>query len=189
MSCPRQFSEVTKRYLCCFYEILDEMIDGMTKAELTDSISHNFIVQMIPHHEAAIEMSKNILQYTTFIPLQNIAQGIIEEQTQSIEDMKNVLSQCDMKTDSQCDLRLYQECVQQIMQAMFSRMRTAASTNQINANFMREMIPHHMGAVNMSENALRYSVCPELVPILKAIITSQERGIREMKRLLQCMSI
>ena len=39
MSCPRQFSEVTKRYLCCFYEILDEMIDGMTKAELTDSIS------------------------------------------------------------------------------------------------------------------------------------------------------
>lgn len=94
-----------------------------------------------------------------------------------------------MKTDSQCDLRLYQECVQQIMQAMFSRMRTAASTNQINANFMREMIPHHMGAIRMSENALRYSVCPELVPILKAIITSQERGIREMKRLLQCMSI
>ena len=43
MSCPQQFSEVTKRYLCCFYEILDEMIDGMTKAQLTDSISHNFI--------------------------------------------------------------------------------------------------------------------------------------------------
>ena len=39
---------------------------------------------MIPYHEAAIEMSKNILQYTAFIPLQNIAQGIIEKQTQSI---------------------------------------------------------------------------------------------------------
>ena len=149
----------------------------------------NFIVQMIPHHEAAIEMSKNILQYTTFIPLQDIAQGIIEEQTQSIADMRNALSQCDMQTDSPCDLRLYQECVQQIMQAMFSRMKTAVSTNQINANFMREMIPHHMGAIRMSENALRYSVCPKLVPILKAIIASQERGIREMKRLLQCMSI
>ena len=81
MSCPRQFSEVTKRYLCCFYEILDEMIDGMTKAELTDSISHNFIVQMIPHHRAAIEMSHNILNYTTNIPLQDIALQIISEQT------------------------------------------------------------------------------------------------------------
>ena len=189
MNTQYQLSDVAKNYLSAYHCILDEMIKGMSMAPLTDSISGNFIVQMIPHHEAAIEMSKNILQYTTFIPLQNIAQGIIEEQTQSIEDMKNVLSQCDMKTDSQCDLRLYQECVQQIMQAMFSRMRTAASTNQINANFMREMIPHHMGAIRMSENALRYSVCPELVPILKAIITSQERGIREMKRLLQCMSI
>lgn len=189
MSCSRQFSEVTKRYLCCFYEILDEMIDAMTNAELTDSISHNFIVQMIPHHEAAIEMSKNILQYTTFIPLQNIAQGIIEEQTQSIADMKNALSQCDTQTDSPCDLRLYQECVQQIMQTMFTGMRTAVSTNQINANFMREMIPHHMGAIRMSKNALRYSICPKLVPILEAIITSQERGVREMKRLLQCMGI
>lgn len=187
MSCSQQFSEVTKRYLCRFYEILDEMIDGMTNAELTGSISHNFIVLMIPHHEAAIEMSKNILQYTTLIPLQSIAQGIVEEQTQSIEDMKNVLSQCDMQDDSQCDLRLYQECVQQIMQTMFSRMRTAVSTNQINANFMREMIPHHMGAIRMSENALHYFICPELVPILEAIITSQERGVREMKRLLQCM--
>ena len=189
MSCNQPLSEVTRIYLCRFEDILEEMIADMTEAKLTGSLSHNFIVQMIPHHEAAIEMSKNILQYTTFIPLQNIAQGIIEEQTQSIADMKNALSQCDVQTNSPCDLRLYQECVQQIMQAMFSRMRTAASTNQINANFMREMIPHHMGAIRMSENALRYSVCPKLVPILKAIITSQERGIREMKRLLQCMSI
>lgn len=189
MSCSQQFSEVTKRYLCRFYDILDEMIDGMINAELTDSISHNFIVQMIPHHKAAIEMSKNILQYTTLIPLQNIAQGIIEEQTQSIEDMQNALSQCDTQTDTQCDLRLYQECVQQIMQTMFRRMRTAVSTNQINANFMREMIPHHIGAIRMSENALRYSICPELVPILEAIITSQEQGVREMKRLLQCMGV
>lgn len=53
------------------------MIQGMTEAELTGSISDNFIVQMIPHHRAAIEMSGNILKYTTSIPLQEIALGII----------------------------------------------------------------------------------------------------------------
>lgn len=41
---PGVLSNVTKQYLCRFYEILDEMILGMTGAELTDSISHNFIV-------------------------------------------------------------------------------------------------------------------------------------------------
>ncbi|MGN0557027.1 MAG: DUF305 domain-containing protein, partial [Acutalibacteraceae bacterium] len=76
MSCPQPFSDVTKKYLCRFYEILDTMIEKMTCAELTDSLSHNFIVQMIPHHQAAIEMSENLLQYTTFVPLQKIAQNI-----------------------------------------------------------------------------------------------------------------
>ena len=52
MCCSEQFSDVTKQYLCCFYEILDNMIEEMTSAKLTNSISHNFIVQMIPHHQA-----------------------------------------------------------------------------------------------------------------------------------------
>ena len=69
----RQFSTVTKNYLARFYDILCQMIQGMTNAKLTDSISYNFIVQMIPHHRAAIEMSRNILQYTTFVPLQPIS--------------------------------------------------------------------------------------------------------------------
>lgn len=59
----QQFSSVTKTYLCRFYKILDEMIDGMTNARLTDSISPNFIVQMIPHHQGAICISKNASQF------------------------------------------------------------------------------------------------------------------------------
>ena len=79
-----RLSDVTKRYLIRFYDILDEMVDNMTCAELNDSVSHNFIVQMISHHQAAIQMSENILQYTTNLPLQTIAQNIIATQTQSI---------------------------------------------------------------------------------------------------------
>lgn len=57
-----RLSNVTKNYLSAFNCILDEMIQRMTEAEQSDSISHNFIVQMIPHHRAAIEMSENILK-------------------------------------------------------------------------------------------------------------------------------
>lgn len=49
------------------------------------------------------------------------------------------------------------------------------------------MIPHHMGAIRMSENALRFPICPELIPILTAIISSQKRGVQEMEKLLQCI--
>ena len=66
----------------------------------------------------------------------------------------------------------------QITQTMFSQMCNACSDNNINADFMREMIPHHQGAIKMSKNVLQYPICPELDSILQAIITSQEKGVR-----------
>lgn len=187
MNHQHRLSNVTKNYLAAFHCILDEMIEGMTSAELTDSISHNFIVQMIPHHRAAIRMSENILQYTTNIPLQDIATGIITAQTKSIADMKEILCSCSRSGNSNRDVCLYQRRMNQIMQVMFTDMEMACSTNEINADFMREMIPHHRGAVEMSKNTLRYDICPELIPILDAIITSQERGICQMQQLLRCI--
>lgn len=184
MNCNQKLSDVTKTYLSSFYCILDKMIHGMECAELNCSISHNFIVQMIPHHMAAIRMSENILKYTTNLTLQEIAQRIITEQTKSIENMKKALECCTRATNSQQDVGLYQRRVSQIMETMFAGMGNSRVTNQINADFMREMIPHHEGAIAMSENALQYCICPELKPILQSIITSQTRGIREMKELL-----
>lgn len=159
----------------------------MTTAQLSGSISHNFIVQMIPHHRAAIEMSQNILGYTENPALARIAQNIITEQTASIDSMRSIECCCSAFCNSETDLFLYQRRVDQIMNTMFSEMNAAPYTNQISADFIREMIPHHEGAIKMSKNALQYPICQELVPILEAIITSQEKGIREMRRLLQSM--
>ena len=39
-----QFSNVTKDYLMRYHEILEGMIQNMTHAVLSDSISHNFII-------------------------------------------------------------------------------------------------------------------------------------------------
>lgn len=182
-----KFTNATKDYLTTFYCILDNMIQGMTCAELTYSLSHNFIVQMIPHHRAAIEMSHNVLRYTTNYQIQNIASNIITMQTQSIDNMLAVDCQCSTLCNSRQDFCLYQRQFQMITETMFTDMGNACSTNNINANFMREMIPHHRGAICMSENALRYEICPELKPILNKIITSQEKGIQEMNHLLRCI--
>lgn len=187
MNRQTRFSNVTKDYLSAFYCILDTMIRGMTEAKLTDSISHNFIVQMIPHHRAAIEMSENILKYTTNVALQDIASRIVTEQTKSIENMRAIECFCGKRCNSKQDLCLYQRRMDQIMQTMFSEMNHARSTNRINCNFMREMIPHHRGAVEMSGNTLQFDICPELKPILQDIITSQKKGIAQMQALLRCI--
>lgn len=172
-----------ENYLSEYRKILDRMIDKMTRAPLTDSISNNFIVQMIPHHMAAIEMSENLLRFTKDETMQSIARNIISEQTQSIVDMKAIYATCLTRVNPGRSVNAYESRVNSIMCAMFSQMKTALSDGNINCDFLREMIPHHLGAVRMSQTALNFNVCKGLIPILNAIIASQSRGIRRMQSL------
>ena len=160
------------------------MAAGMTNAELSNSISHNFIAQMIPHHEAAAAMSKNILTYTQNAELKEIAENIISAQTKGIEDMKAVSETADKLLNCGCDIKNYSCRTANIIGNMLSRMRNACTSNCIDANFIREMIPHHMGAVCMSELALKFCICSDLRPIVQNIIVSQKNGISQMQALL-----
>lgn len=202
MKCECRLNSVSRDYLSCFYDILDEMMKGMTSAELTDSISYNFIVQMIPHHRAAIQMSENILKYMELQPLcqrvcsnsnfcmvslQDIAEGIIDEQTRSIKNMQEIESDCRKCRNTDCDVCLYQRRVDWIMRKMFGSMGNACADNNVRADFIREMIPHHRGAIEMSKNTLKYNICSGLIPILEAIIASQQKGIDQMQQLLQAI--
>ena len=178
------YDHTTEIYLSAFYCILEEMICNMTNVSLTDSISRNFIAQMIPHHRAAIQMSQNILRYTADKELQEIASGIVAEQTKSIEDMLAIEKSCGCFTNMYSKVQAYQCQMDRIMRTMFARMQNACATNRLNCDFLWEMIPHHEGAVKMSETTLQYGVCPELRPILEAIVASQQKGVRQMQGLL-----
>ncbi len=171
-------------YLKRYEEILSEMISGMRDAKLSDSISQSFIAQMIPHHRAAIEMSESVLKYTKISPLREIAENIISEQTKSISDMEAVLGTCSAEKNSESDVLKYRQSTDSILDTMFSEMKNAYSNGHISCDFLREMIPHHLGAVRMSKNALTFPICEGLVPILNAIISSQEKGIRQMRCLM-----
>ena len=183
--CQCRLNPETEKYLQRYRHILYEMIKGMDEARLKDSISYNFIVQIVPHHLAAIEMSENLLAYCSMPALKEIAEGIITEQTKGIGDMLEIEEECEMCRSTPCQLNRFQGRINQIEQMMFFQMRRAYEDNNISCNFMREMIPHHMGAVRMSKTALEFRICLELVPILQSIITSQEHGIMQMRELMR----
>lgn len=174
-------------YLEKFHKILKIMVCGMTSVQLRDSISYNFIIQMIPHHEAAIHMSENILGYTDNHTIAKIAENIINTQRKSIEDMLRIKQGCLGYRNNRNELYRYQDTLQPIFDAMFMEMRNAYSNEYVNCNFLREMIPHHEGAVKMAKATLACRICPRLIPILNSIIREQEQGIQEMEKLLcQC---
>lgn len=178
-----QFSINTQKYLDTYCDILSEMESQMTSVEFSNSISSNFINQMIPHHRAAIKMAESLLEYTTNIPLQNIALRIVSEQEKGIEAMLAAEPMCRKVINSQPVLRMYCEKNNEIIKNMFTQMRSACADNSIDISFVRQMIPHHLGAIGMAENALRFGICRELVPILRSIILEQKKGVCQMSKL------
>ena len=173
-------------YLDVYYNILDEMKQEMTSTEQTRSISRDFITQMIPHHQAAVEMCENVLRYTVSESVSTLAQTIIRQQTQGIAEMKDLLCSCGAVCNNCQEVCCYQRRNTQILNTMFSDMEHVSGVG-VEQNFLREMVPHHKGAVQMSENALNFCICQPLRPILRNIIATQEQEIGEMRQLLAGM--
>lgn len=180
-------TDASKRYLCRYYRTLDEMVQGVTTARLTQSISHNFVVQMIPHHRAAIQISEDLLEVSDSRTLRLLARRIIDRQNQCIARMEAALPACTQLATPQMDLRLYQRRTDLILREMFAAMGAAPEGNRLDAVFLRQMLPHHEGAVRMARNALRYEVCLELAPTLRSIIDGQCGEVGQMRALLRRM--
>lgn len=177
----------TKEYMqnaCC---ILKEMLCGMCAAEMDDSISGNFIRQMIPHHRAAIEMSENLLKYTDNEDLARLAQNIVAEQTAGIDCLRKVQRCCRNVTNCCTDLCEYKCRVNRIIKTMMQDIDCAYIDNSIECNFIRQMLPQQRAGLMMAKTAMCYCICDELKPVLNSIINATEKAIGEMKCISDCL--
>ncbi|MEI0491967.1 DUF305 domain-containing protein [Brachyspira intermedia] len=72
--------------------IMDNMMADMSAIEITGDNDIDFLKGMIPHHQAAIDVSKKILEYTKDDKIKEIANRIIKAQEKEIEDMNNMIN-------------------------------------------------------------------------------------------------
>lgn len=176
-------NEQMKNYLSRFDKILYEMSCKMLNPNIVNNITLNFIECMIPHHQAAIYMSQNLLQYTRYIPLENIARGIIEMQEKGIMQMKEIARTTIGYESHPMHVKTYMQKYFEITKNMLDKMKNSLRTPNINLDFTSEMIPHHEGAILMCNNLLKYRIDPRLVQVANTIIQEQTRGVIELKEI------
>lgn len=177
-------SQDAKTYLCCYYQTLDGMVQTMTTARLTQSVSHNFVVQMVPHHRAAVQMCENILRFTRDQAVRRLAQRAAGQLSLRVGQLEDVLEPCARLASPQTDLRLYQRRTDLICRDMYAEMGRLPEHNALAALFLRQALPLCRGAFRMAENALKYDVPTELVPVLRAICAQQRQQAAQMRALL-----
>lgn len=79
-----------QEYLKRFDKITNQMCYKMRTSPRCSNISLNFINEMIPHHEGAIQMCNNLLKYNIDPKLERVAKNIINEQSRGVEELKSI---------------------------------------------------------------------------------------------------
>lgn len=170
-----------EKYLYRFDQILNEMTNKMLIKPTTDDITIYFIRCMVPHHQAAIDMCENLLRYTTYSPLIQVATNIIKVQQKGIKDMLEIARTTSGNKNSRYELENYTRIYKEIAKNMILGMKNSPRTMKINLDFTGEMIPHHKGAIAMCNNLLQYRIDPRLRIVAQNIIKEQTRGVEQLE--------
>lgn len=180
-------SDGAKRYLCCYYQILDEMIQGVTTAKLTQSISQNLIVQLLPHQRAAVRMCRNLLESSDNGAVRRLAQDMAKQRTQVIQSLEQALPAGSRLDTPRPELRLCQRRLDLIFRELYARMGSAPEGNRLDAVFLHQMALHSRGGARAARTALRYELCTELPPVLRSVLDAQCRERRQAEICLRRM--
>ena len=77
-------------YMTKYFSITEKMINQMKNSTRSININLNFVDEMIPHHEGAICMCENLLQYCVDPRLKMVADSIINEQIKGVMQLKEI---------------------------------------------------------------------------------------------------
>ena len=138
-----------------------------------------FIDTMIVHHGGAIDAAQLVATRAQHKELIELAKTIIADQQREIAEMKQWRSQ--WFGDSPQAINLDLPGMREGMKDMDLTNLDALKENDFDLEFIRQMVPHHEGAVAMAKDILTHDAHPETKDLADSIIRSQTNEIEKMK--------
>lgn len=148
----------------------------------------DFVAGMIPHHQGAVDMARVQLQYGKDEDLKKLARGIIVNQTNEIAMMSSWLRGRGGFVLPDAQERPTTKGFTEAMHKMHADMNIDF-TGDADVDFVRGMIPHHQGAVDMAEVYKPYGKYQQFQDLATDIISTQEQEIRLMQKWLECHDV
>lgn len=153
------------------------MSDG---SRMSQDIDQHFIVQMIPHHEGAIEMAKIALERSIRPEILSLANGIIEAQELENKNMREWYEAWFGSAPPRSGMGMHMDGMTGDTEVLKS-----VSASEFDREFIEQMIPHHEMAIMMAQMLAASTERSEMKTLADQIITSQSREIEMMRSWLE----
>jgi uncharacterized protein (DUF305 family) len=159
---------------------------NMDLGSADENFDLRFIDAMVPHHQGAVKMAQEALQKSKRPEIRKLAQSIVADQDKEIAQMqqwrKSWYANATTPMAWNSNTKSMMPMTQDQMNGMMMNMDLGAADDQFDLRFINAMIPHHEGAIVMANDALQKSKRPEIQKLSKAIVTSQQAEIDQMKQ-------
>jgi uncharacterized protein (DUF305 family) len=163
--------------------MMDTMMNEMGNVPVTSIPDIDFMAQMIPHHQGAIEMAKYEISHGKNHEMIQLAKSILVEQTNDINAMKLLISQ--LPYNALKAGRSFDNAMVQSMMVMMKNMPSNNKLTDVDQAFAMVMIPHHRAAIDMAINLIQHSASKQVNTFAKQLISAEQIEIEQMYTFLK----
>lgn len=138
-----------------------------------------YIDTMLAHHQGAIEMAKMAETKARHPELKALAKTIVAAQERENGEMKAWREKWFAGQAPAINMEM--SGMHDSMKDMDMKELATLGGREFDLEFIRQMIPHHEGAVSMAREALQKSQRAEIKSVADSVIRDQETEIKQMK--------
>jgi len=140
-----------------------------------------FTAEMIPHHQAAIDMAALARTRAEHPQTKTLAAEIASAQASEIALMKKVGKENGWDPNAKMD-HSGGDGMSDHEMGMDMDVSELKAANPFDKAFIEMMVPHHEGAIRMASHELSRGSNPEIRSLAKRIIASQTEQIKQMRQ-------
>ncbi|HEX8215300.1 MAG TPA: DUF305 domain-containing protein [Allosphingosinicella sp.] len=141
--------------------------------------SETWVSKMIEHHRGAIDMSNVLIGLGGDAPVLAMARKTVSDQGKEIQELERMLQAGGIVSGTTGDANPYRQSDQR----MHERMMAATGANP-SETWIRKMIEHHRGAVDMSNILIAQGGDPKVLEKARMTAQKQQKEIAELERML-----